>query len=74
MKYKAIKPGFFNGSRVRAGQVFEADSFNGSWAEPQTEEKVGVASAAPVSKKPAKKKRKRKTSKKKQSKDQPSTK
>ncbi len=32
MKVKALKPGFFNGSRVREGQTFEVpDGTKGGW-------------------------------------------
>lgn len=35
MKVKAIEVGFFNGSRVRAGQVFEVpEGTKGSWFVP----------------------------------------
>ena len=35
MKVKALKPGFFNGSRVREGQTFEVpDGTKGSWFAP----------------------------------------
>jgi hypothetical protein len=49
MKVKALQTGFFNGSRVRAGQVFEAPAgAKASWFVPLEEYKA-PAKAKPAS-------------------------
>lgn len=88
VKYVAQRTGFINGTRVRSGETFEADSFKGSWATP-VETKAGSGASAPGSipnfdwrpitepLKPTKKKAKKKASKKRKKtvkKSQPSSK
>jgi hypothetical protein len=50
MKVKALQPGFFNGSRVRAGEVFEVPAgTKGTWFVATEEYKAPPAKAKPAS-------------------------
>ena len=51
MKVTAISPAFYNGSRVRAGDVVEVpDGFKASWATPVEGVKAPAKAAKPAAK------------------------
>lgn len=51
MKVTAIKPAFYNGSRVRAGDVVDVpEGFKASWAAPVDSVKAPAKAAKPAAK------------------------